>query len=856
MKKKTLLQAFFLLLFSSGMIAQPEFLDSSFGIDGKQTSIIPEGLDIATDLALLPNGKTIVAGISYYNGLHRFSLARFHPDGSLDLDFGVDGINHTLLPHWMNVADYTYFDRNVSVAIQPDGKIIATGGTYLIRFLSDGQVDEGFGYHSLNMFSYAVALQEDGKIVVAGGSNDFRLKRFHPDGSLDETFVTAPYSYLSIDFGSVSLEAAFSLLVQPDGKILVGGSSHNRFALARLNENGTLDPDFGTDGKLTLDGQAGVPGRLHSLALQPDSKIVGGGSNAIIRIHPDGTLDDSFAENGILNLGFAGGTLRSISIGPGECIFSTRGGVLMKVNTDGSIDDSFGDSGILEAGLNGYTLAIQADQKMMVVGRVGHDFGLSRFLPDGLTDPDFNSGEVVRLNLGNGSGYINDMALLPDGRILVTGSVDVGFPAYAIGVARYHSDGSWDEGFSTIGLFLYSAGANTNTDGYANDILVKPDGKLVVGGKSVNSWGSEGILFQLNPDGSKDSAFFDNHDLRGVNELSLQTDNKIVAIGWDRYEGVFGVWSGLVRYYADGPPPDGAPSDTTFTSSGSNLFGIGTAMSLLSPQPDGKILAAGAGAWNGPDFVLYRFHPDGAIDESFGADGMQATAFEDNIRPISLDILADGKILMTGSTNSSIAFARYLQDGSPDHSFGTDGKVELELGAKTHASALLPDEKILAAGEKEDDFFLAHFLPDGTLDESAGINGIITTDFDGADDQANAILVQPDGKILLAGESDGKFALARYLSGLSVVDAFDTHTPDFSQLSLFPNPTADFLYLQLPKGIAGPIALRLFDVQGRLLRHETIDTGQRVNVEGLPSGSYLIKVMIDEVLYMGKFVKE
>lgn len=80
MNPKTLLQAPFLLLLSLGVLAQPEFLDSSFGMEGKQANPVPGGLDVVTDLAQLPDGKTITAGISRYDGLHRYSLARFHAD--------------------------------------------------------------------------------------------------------------------------------------------------------------------------------------------------------------------------------------------------------------------------------------------------------------------------------------------------------------------------------------------------------------------------------------------------------------------------------------------------------------------------------------------------------------------------------------------------------------------------------------------------------------------------------------------------------------------------------------------------------------------------------------------------------
>jgi hypothetical protein len=140
------------------------------------------------------------------------------------------------------------------------------------------------------------------------------------------------------------------------------------------------------------------------------------------------------------------------------------------------------------------------------------------------------------------------------------------------------------------------------------------------------------------------------------------------------------------------------------------------------------------------------------------------------------------------------------------------------------------------------------------LDEAAGVNGFITTDFDGGDDRAYAVSVQPDGKVILAGDSEGQFALARYWPDLTV-DVIDKISPAFYNLNISPNPTSDILNVELPAN-ANPTTLRIFDIRGRLVDVQAFTKGQPLSVEYLPSGMYSLKMTDGEQVYMGKFVKQ
>ena len=174
----------------------------------------------------------------------------------------------------------------------------------------------------------------------------------------------------------------------------------------------------------------------------------------------------------------------------------------------------------------------------------------------------------------------------------------------------------------------------------------------------------------------------------------------------------------------------------------------------------------------------------GDLDPTFGTDGKVITDFSGSCGALGVAIQSDGKILTAGvaydaTGNWDFALARYNIDGTLDATFGSDGKVTTELGGRfdeAYALALQPDGKIVAAGVARRDFAFARYNPDGTLDASFGIGGTVTIDFSGSSDVASAIAIQSDGRIVAAGTTNldvgreiGDFALARYDSGMQLV---------------------------------------------------------------------------------------
>jgi uncharacterized delta-60 repeat protein len=228
--------------------------------------------------------------------------------------------------------------------------------------------------------------------------------------------------------------------------------------------------------------------------------------------------------------------------------------------------------------------------------------------------------------------------------------------------------------------------------------------------------------------------------------------------------------------------------DPTFDGDGKATLSIlqGSSGGGTAIQGDGKIVVVGS-AYNGSnqDFAVARFDSAGAPDPTFDGDG-KATAFyimyNDYLNDVAIQ--SDGKIVAAGSSGSDIALVRFKSNGSLDPMFSGDGKQRTDLGATetAQAMALQPDGKIVVAGwsgvSNNKNWVVARYNADGTLDGTFSRDGIVTTDF-GATDEAYAVEIQADGKIVVGGGTGSggcclKFALARYKPNGGLDPAFDT----------------------------------------------------------------------------------
>lgn len=616
---------------------------------------------------------------------------------------------------------------------------------------------------------YALATQADGKVLVGGQFSFFQtsaavrfgrsnLARLNAEGSLDESFNTSANAPVR------------ALLIQPDGKILIGGDfttlqplgaavATPRNRLARLNADGTVDATFNPNLGGALQPQ------VFALMLQPDGRIIVGGSfttvqpngaatattrNYIARLNADGTLDQGFNPNpnGMV-LALAQHVDGKILVGGGFTSFTANGETtptgrnrIARLNPSGTVDSEFSPNAN-----NGVTgLAVQRDGKIVLVGHF-------TTLQPPADETVSNRNRIARLNLDGTldseffprtDGSVLAVTLQADGAILIGGSFGTvwgrGAASSSRGnVARFLPDGSLDAAFNP--------GFNSTVDAFA----FQPDGKLVVGGyftRAQPPGATTAIirnrLARLNPDGSLDSNFELADGGRTLASV-VQADGKVVIGG--SFTSVGGATHNyLARLNADGSVDAAYKPD---------LNGRVLAMAI---QPDGKVLIGGTFTAIGGESRNYfaRLNPSGTIDSEFypNVDGQVA----------AIVLQTDGSMLIGGTfshvqpigattTTTRTNVAKITSTGQVDTVF--------DPGANSTVAAIAvqSDGKILLGGaftsftpKAGTDTYgrshLARVNADGTID---------TTYSPSLNAQVNAIAIQPDGKAVIAGTFTGIF---------------------------------------------------------------------------------------------------
>ncbi|MCF8461343.1 MAG: T9SS type A sorting domain-containing protein [Flavobacteriales bacterium] len=377
----------------------------------------------------------------------------------------------------------------------------------------DGRNKSDFGND--DDYGSAVAIQSDNKLVVAGYTiisaiSNFAVLRYNSDGSLDNTFDTD--GKLTTSVGGFN-DNATSVAIQTDGKIIVAGNTHDGsywdFALVRYNTDGSLDNTFGTNGIVTTD-IGGYNDYLNSIAIQSDGKIVATGSSNNM------TYDDI---------------------------------TVVRYNVDGSLDITFNGDGKVTTDFIGYndkayTVMLQSDDKILVAGRTSSfssiDFALVRYESDGSLDNTFGTGGMVTTDFVGGDDLALAATLDVDGKIVVVGGVRN--PSWDFGLARYNSDGSLDNTFSTDGLVITDFGIG---DDMAQSVFIQWNGNVVATGYAKVGTYNDFAVFRYHYNGTLDNTFGTGGKVTtdfGLNNdhayaSLMQPDHKIVAVG--------GTYSGL-----------------------------------------------------------------------------------------------------------------------------------------------------------------------------------------------------------------------------------------------------------------------------------------------------------------------
>jgi len=400
-------------------------LDSTFGNNGKFYHTVSGQDAVPYAIGIQSNGKIITGG---YSKSIRFTLVRYNQNGSLDNTFGLNGV--------VSVSTGTGTGGVVyDLVIQPDDKIVAVGNIYknekfgfmIMRFNADGTLDNTFGTGGKQEYmigtnhshGYGVDLQTDGKIVVSGyiwrvggTTTDFGVLRLNVDGTLDTSFNNGlGYKIVSM---SIEQNVAHNVKIQADNKIVLASYAKpedNRtiWAIARLNPDGSMDETFNNDGRLTLDlSPTGHSGNIQGVAFQNDGKIILGG--------------------------------QVLTTPPG------RFGYIVRLNNNGSVDMSFGQGGYVVTSVKNSLFQIvtdvlvQPDNKIVAAvlyedpSSALYRWGVVRYWADGKS-LDVSFGEegtnTVVFN-ENGDDHIRAIALQNDGKVVACGAVSEGIDKFAI----------------------------------------------------------------------------------------------------------------------------------------------------------------------------------------------------------------------------------------------------------------------------------------------------------------------------------------------------------------------------------------------------------------------------------------
>jgi uncharacterized delta-60 repeat protein len=697
-------------------------------------------------IVVQPDDRILVGGsFTSIAGSTRWNLARLNSDGT----------NHGTFNHRTDEQVHT-------IALQADGRILVGGeftgifvGTspydrlHILRLNADGTMDNSFK-PNFNGTVYAITVQADGRIMVGGdfstvnGQSRNNIVRLNKDGSIDTTFsastagsvravavqldgkvliggtfsivnvtTTRPgfarlYRNGALDF-SVNMDLAggtqdvFSLAVQADGKVLIGGNFESlktepRTHIGRMNPDGTLDMDF-------IPSLGGLPGiQVSTIAVQPDGKILLGGTFTqsgglsylrIMRCYPDGSTEQALTT-------VANNLINAVAIQPDGGIlvggnFTSLDSVLHyglgRILPGGMMDHGF------VAGMDGavYALAVQSDGKILVGGdftllntETRHNLG--RLNADGTLDTAFAT-------FVNGPVYA--FALDQFGRIIIGGDFSMVGSTSTENLARLNSDGTVDKTFKTfsfgtgdkvyavayqngkilVGGDFWSINGNTSINHLArvaNDgtleiaynpcpnktvrtILPHSDGAHLIGG-DFNQLGVSGSqvtksrLAKIASDGTLVTSF-EGYANNSVYTMVEQADGKIVV------GGLFTLLSGIVRNYLGRFNADGS-LDSGFNP-GANASVLGLAI-----QPDGKIIAVGnfSNLAGSPRTYIGRLSIDQATNQSLTANtnGTMLTWLRSGPGPefwrVTFERSSDGLTFGTTETGIRVAEGWMMDD--------------------------------------------------------------------------------------------------------------------------------------------------------------------------------------------------
>jgi len=519
-------------------------LDTSFSGDGI-APILLSGHDVASSVLVQSDGKIVLAGNMYGGDGSNYDVAlvRLSTTGALDPSFSGDGK--------LSFAAGAFYEDAATIVQRSDGRLlvggsvaVAGGGGNMLfaQVTAAGALDPSFDGDGLRQVSFSgasaaarsLALEPDGHAMALGvrivGSLDSRLAvvRLNPGGALDGNFNGTGKVTPGLQSGE---DRAFAAVVQPDGKLVAVGRSHNGFyeqcLVVRYTTSGALDPAFSGDGKLIFSMPVEADCSLAAVALQPDGKIVVGSNNtnlrgwAFARITAAGALDPSFSGDGkVIHIaGSAFGGVPDLLVQPdGKILAAVRiwqngeDFAIARLNADGTLDASFSGDGWTSTGFGPNNdmiarIALLPDGRILAAGR-SVDLSsalLTRFLPTGSVDGNFGVGGRALFHTGLAHDTFATLAVQADGKIVASGTAQDGFISSDMVLWRFTAGGALDSSFGTGGAARLHP---TPLSGTAATVRLA-DGRAVLVGRGADpSTGANGcLLVRATAAGALDTSF-------------------------------------------------------------------------------------------------------------------------------------------------------------------------------------------------------------------------------------------------------------------------------------------------------------------------------------------------------------
>lgn len=720
------------------VLSAPVDLDPTFADGGTFAPPALTGSSRPIDSTMLTDGRTLVLSLigepitsdDLANYATTFAVQRFLANGAIDQTFGTNGTS--LVFRRLEAT-------NATIKVAPSGHIFVAAqygysfseesGVRLARLNAQGNIDRSFGRNGV----LSIALRGEyfvqprlaftgSRIYVAqeqyNPAQKFTVAALRNDGAFDSSFGSSGiFEFTSTQQENLRLQNIFA---SPQGDLLLAGGAYSsidgyRAFAVRLTAAGALDATYGTSGIARFEQ---APSSVVDVELDAQSRLVFGFEYATVaRLSADGAVDATFGVNGLAEIKF-GRTYSRIfdlsidSLSRVYVLGDNGRPALHRLTAAGAADNSYGKKGA--------SFVLQALRAVRGV-RVE-------------VNPTNNSATVV-----GRAFYFFEQDFYYDTRGHVT-------PV----LARITARGRFDLTYGDAGV----AGADVaGKIGRFIDLKTLSDGKILALGRTLTPRGEDFMVYRFTADGAVDSTFaagrgFALIDFAGGHDVAarmeVQPDGKIIVAGATTNADRLNDWA-IARLNADGS------IDTSFGTAGKvvlNLRGALEQVVSIALLSNGKFLTTGN---TEGQIATVRFTRNGAIDRSFGVDGISLTSpriGESSLSAQSMIVLNDGRILVYGVNRNSSSdrgefFVRYSANGNPDTTFGRDGRRMLPYQGFGYATAMSRMLK-LESGEilfQFGDGNIGRLRSDGTFDSVFG-NAF-----------AGEMAIQRDGKVVIANDA-------------------------------------------------------------------------------------------------------